>query len=463
MYHSSLNNTLENNEKTITIKKLLLSLNVVLFITIIFSGSTVIATYKNELLLLSAGICVVTFVISNLKFRLLNSISLIWMFVICYMFIGAFNSYNPSYSVQYVILYICCFIIMITQLEKEDYIFFIRAAEIISFIFVVFIILEIVIPNIFTDYLKFIFPSERRIDLIKGELSKGIYSGISGERAEAAYTANIFIATQICRMFTNKRLDARRIVMTLFGLLALMLTGKRTLLIIPFIALFVLILVNKIKGKYIKIFMIGCVALCAVYFLMLFIPQASVTFNRIFTQSDNVLSGREDLWNVCTEMFKSNPIFGKGLGTFNYYANQDYQIHIVCYQQGIDSWTMEAHNVYYQFLGELGLGGTIPAIGVIAFTFIRTFLLKKLIPIMDNNQKLIYHFSLYIQLWFIVYGFTGNVGHNSQDLIMYFIAVSMYLYLQHTFKNSGSEKQFDNSFGKGFTYENRNGNISESC
>lgn len=450
------------NEKSLNLKKLLLSISVVLFITIIFSGTTVIASYKNELMLISAGICVITFLISNLKFRILNITAFVWLLVICLMVAGTINSYNPTLSIQYALIYISCFIAMITQFDREDYIFFIKAAEIVSLIFVISIILEVLIPQLFANYLGFIFDSDRRTELIQKELNFGIFSGLSGEKAEAAYVANIFIATQICRMFVNKKIDIKHLLLTLFGFLALMLTGKRTLLIIPVLALIVLMLVNQIKGKYIKFILLGCGAICAVYFLILFVPQAAVTFNRLFASTDKTLSGRNYLWDVCMEMFKSNPLFGKGIASFNHYANMDYYVNIMCVQQGMDEWTVQAHNIYYQYLGELGLTGFIPAVGIIAFTFIRTILLKKQIPLMDTLQKMIYHFSLYIQVWFIVYGFTGNVGHYTQDLIMYFMCVGMYLYLQHTFSTKNSEKQYPNIAGKDFAYENRIGNISKS-
>lgn len=449
----------EQNDKSITLKKLFLSISVVLFITIIFSGTTAIASYKNELILIAAGICVITFIVSNLKFRMLNITAFIWLLVICLMTAGALNSCNPKISIQYTLVYIACFIAMITQFDKDDYIFFIKASETVSLIFVISIILSVFIPQLFTDYLSFVFASADRTQLISKELTNGIYSGLSGEKAEAAYVANIFIATQICRMFINKKPDIKHIILMLIGFLALMLTGKRTLLIIPVLALIAFTLLNRIKGKYIKFILFGFGAICAVYFLILFVPQASVAFDRLFSSSDNVLTGRDRLWNVCLDMFKSNPLFGKGFATFNHYANMDYYVGRMCIQQGIDEWTVQAHNIYYQYLGELGLTGFIPAVGIIAFTFIRTILLKKQIPLMDSSQKLIYHFSLYIQLWFIVYGFTGNVGHYTQDLIMYFICVGMYLYLQITFRTKNQERSLS---GKDFDYENRIGNISKS-
>lgn len=449
----------EQNDKSITLKKLFLSISVVLFITIIFSGTTAIASYKNELILIAAGICVITFIISNLKFRLLNITALAWLLVICLMMTGAINSNNPKLSIQYTLIYIACFIAMITRFEKEDYIFFIKAAETVSLIFVISIILEVLFPQLFTDYLGFIFSSDQRTELIHNELKLGIYSGLSGEKAEAGYVANIFIATQVCRMFINKKVDLKHMCLLLIGFLALMLTGKRTLLIIPVFALIVFMLVNQIKGKYIKFILLGCGAICAVYFLILFVPQAAVTFERLFASTDNALSGRDKLWNVCMEMFKSNPLFGKGIASFNHYANMDYYVGIMCVQQGMSEWTVQAHNLYYQYLGELGLTGFITAVGIIAFTFIRTILLKKQLPLMDSSQKLIYHFSLYIQLWFIVYGFTGNVGYYTQDLIMYFMCVGMYLYLQHTFRIKNQERSLS---GKDFDYENRIGYISKS-
>lgn len=55
-----------------------------------------------------------------------------------------------------------------------------------------------------------------------------------------------------------------------------MLTGKRTLFVIPFFTTILFVLVNKIKGKYIKILFAGCIVLLLFYIFIMIIPQAGI-------------------------------------------------------------------------------------------------------------------------------------------------------------------------------------------
>ncbi len=155
-------------------------------------------------------------------------------------------------------------------------------------------------------------------------------------------------------------------------------------------------------------------------------------FDRLFDSKDDTLTGRDVLWNACKSINTRNPLFGTGLGTFTNYANKMTDIQTFAAQQGFDTWTAQAHSIYYQFYGELGVLGTVLVIGTIGYSFIKTIMLKSKTDVMDSAQKIIYHFSLYFQAWFLIYGLTGNVGHYAQDLIIYFMCIGMYLYLKYT-------------------------------
>ena len=433
--------------KTINLNRVLNTIAIIFFVLVIFGGVTFLSQFRKHLLIIGACFCGLSFIAANMKFRVLNTVSLLWIASISYMFIGATLSIYSQHAIAYVLVYACSFVAMISGFKKEDYILFIRIAEIAAIIAAITSLLEVVIPSLFTDHLSFIFPSEnraRRIQMISGELRQGVYSGILGERGESAFAMNILIAVELCKMFVHKKLDKLSVVFIILGAVSLMLSGKRTLFIIPFFIAVLFVLVNKIKGKYIKLLFAACIIMLLLYTFVLIVPQASVIFDRLFKSTDNTLSDRDVLWNACKSINARNPLFGTGLGAFTDYANNIRDIQLISAKQGFDTWTMQAHSIYYQFYGELGVFGTILVIGTIVFTLIKTLMLKSKVNAMDSSQKIIYHFSLYFQAWFLIYGLTGNVGHYAQDLIIYFISVGMYLYLRHTLlpaKGIFSQKQ----------------------
>ena len=421
--------------KTINLGRLLNTISIILFMLVIFGGVTVLAQFRKPLLITGACFCGLSFIAANTKFRALNAVSLLWLISIAYMFIGATLSNYSQDAIPYVLVYICCFVAMISGFTKEDYILFIKIAEVVSIFLAFTILLEIIIQPLFTKYFSFIFPAEtraRRIEMILAELSRGYYSGLLGEIGEAAFAMNILVAIELCKMFSRKKADKFSIVFLIIGIVSLMLTGKRTLFVIPFFTTILFVLVNKIKGKYIKILFAGCIVLLLFYIFIMIIPQAGIIFDRLFDSKGDALSGRDVLWNACKSINTHNPLFGTGLGTFTNYANKMTDIQVLAAQQGFDIWTTQAHSIYYQFYGELGVFGTVLVIGTIGYSFIKTIMLKSKTDVMDSAQKIIYHFSLYFQAWFLIYGLTGNVGHYTQDLIIYFMSIGMYLYLKYT-------------------------------
>ena len=429
------------------------------FVLVIFSGTTRVAGFRQELMMAGAGLCVFSFMVANMRFKLFNVISLVWIYVIIYMLASSLLHSHTSTSLKYVLVYAMCFIAMISGFSKKDYLMFMKLCEIFSIVFAASICIEVVFNGLFTGPLSFIYSSNERASFIQAEINSGMFSGLSGEKGEASYVANILIAVELCEMFSERKVTKCRIILLVLGVIALMLTGKRTMLIIPFAVVIAFVFVNKIKGKYIKVLMVAVVVAAAVFAATLIFPQVAVTIDRIFnSSSDDMLTGRGSLWDVAKSMFRQNVWFGKGFTQFDNYANRDYNVGLLITRMGLDEWTSQAHSMYYQFLGELGILGTVPALGVMAYTLIKTLLMRKKLELVNTGDKTIYHFSLYFQLWFLIYGFTGNVSYYAQDLIMYFIAVGAYLYLAGAYKSA--ETETNTLRGKDRNDENRYSNVS---
>lgn len=420
--------------RTVNLQRILNIIAIVLFIFVIFGGVTILSPLRKQLLIAGSCFCLLSFIVANMKLRALNLISFLWFVSISYMAFGSFLSQYSNSAIPYFISYVCCFVAMITGFSKDDYILFIKIAEVVAVIAAITIILEIVIQPLFTNILSFIYPAgnrAKRIQMITSEIHQGSYSGFLGEKGEAAFAMNILVSIELCKMFAKKSTDRISVFLLLLGIISLMLTGKRTLFIIPFFICVLFVIVNKIKGKYIKIAIAACIVALAFYIAILAIPQAGNIFNRLFESNDNTLSGRDVLWDACSQINSRNPLFGTGLGTFTEWANNIPSVKALAAMQGFESWTAQAHSMYYQFYAELGIIGSILVLGTIGFVLTNTILFKSKIPLMNLQQKIIYHFSLYFQVWFVIYGLTGNVGHYPQDLIIYFMSVGMYLYVSY--------------------------------
>lgn len=426
----------EKTGRVIKLKDILNFISMMLFAASIFSGTTKLAPLKKELLVVGGMICLVSFFISNQKIRIMSvPVVVIWLYVIMYMLASSMLHSNTNRTIIFVLMYMACFIVMITGFTKKDYLLFIKICEIFAVVFCASVLLEFFIRPLFTDYLIFLMDSPSRASSIRSELKIGIFSGLSGEKGEAAYVSNILISVQLCQIFVRRKAGKKNVALLLLGVCSLLMSGKRTMLMIPLAVTLAFFFVNKIKGRIFKLIAAAVIVGISVYILTMLFPPLAITIDRIFnSSSDDMLTGRGDLWNVCKNMFVSNPLFGRGFVSFNTFANRDYNVNVIMALQHHEKWLYQAHSLYYQFLGELGLFGAVPAFFVILYSCIGTVRLKKNMDQMSTGEKVIYHFSLYYQIWFIIYGFTSNVGYYPQDLIMYFLCVSMYLYLKHCFK-----------------------------
>ncbi|HRL43780.1 MAG TPA: hypothetical protein PLS64_07890, partial [Ruminococcus bromii] len=87
------------------------------------------------------------------------------------------------------------------------------------------------------------------------------------------------------------------ILMLFVFIVSLMLTGKRTLFIIPVLSFALFMVISNIKGKFAKTGGIVLSALSAVFILSMFIPKVANIFDR-FMDEENImaLGNRDSLW-----------------------------------------------------------------------------------------------------------------------------------------------------------------------
>lgn len=214
-------------------------------------------------------------------------------------------------------------------------------------------------------------------------------------------------------LFKTSRKKLEYVILLAF-IIGLAMTGKRGPLLFTIIALFITWFIfskkNLTQKKIIKTIGIALVFLIVFGIAYLKIPQISSIISR-FMESDSLeeaTNGRIDFfWESAISMFKDKPLFGYGWRSFR--------------ENSLNG--NDAHNIYLQLLAETGIVGF--AIFMI-FTFMSLYYTYKGVHYYSRIQKednaFVYvKMAFAYQIFFILYGITGNPLYDGQCYIPYFI------------------------------------------
>ncbi|HAT4246485.1 TPA: O-antigen ligase family protein [Clostridium perfringens] len=291
------------------------------------------------------------------------------------------------------------------------------------------VLINLVIPSLFSKYLSFlIIPSS--IETISIEVSNGQYSGIIGERSLTCVLIIIGIALNFAEALIEKKKWKNNFTYILYYLFIILLTGKRALLVIPLVVSLLLLFTLKFKGKMKKILTMIPLMIVTGVILFDFIPAAQVVLERNMKLISNnmFLNGRELLWMLAIQMYYMHPWIGCGLNTFNTKFSE----------WGIwsSSWGSHAHNTYIQLLGETGKIGLYMFVIFFVIALFKTIRLSRNKKVNTNKELyFITIFSLFIQIFWLLYGFTGNPFYTPGQCLMYYFSVSLSLYVERSAKN----------------------------
>ena len=135
-------------------------------------------------------------------------------------------------------------------------------------------------------------------------------------------------------------------------------------------------------------------------------PSALNSITRLLeVKDDTSMSSRVYFWDYALMLWSKNKLHGIGFGCFPEHIATG-GVNLAKYHY-IQAWS--AHNIYYQMLAEIGTIGTTIFCGVFIIGIIYTlYWLKKVQKLQLTNYSRIVMIALYCQLWFVIYGFTGN-------------------------------------------------------
>lgn len=207
---------------------------------------------------------------------------------------------------------------------------------------------------------------------------------------------------------------------------ALLATGKRAHFFFSLISLFVVYYFLNCNHPAKRIFKI----LFAIVFLVgfIFVLNDYIPFiaNNIQAwivrfSSDNIDTGRNVYRDAALSLFFSNPLFGIGWDGTKYAF------------VGILGKETYVHNVFIQLLTEVGIVGSIPFFAFFILSVKHVIhALKKIVLSKDNafEVPISLAYSLFFQVFFLLYCLTGNPLYDASTLLPYMLscAIGEYYY-----------------------------------
>lgn len=365
--------------------------------------------------------------VANTKKIQINLLSVAWLAIGVIISVSCMYSYHSDITLEYGLVYIASSFILFVDYPEEVWDKVLKAINIFVIVFALSIIASVVINDLIAGKLWFItnpFKYQSFVTKVGNELREGSYSGLSGEKADAALTMNVGLALLYAKFFAGKKLTKFDYAEFVLVGVALILTGKRMLFLVPVAMFVIMMMVSQIKGKLVKFISIVVLAVTAVLILSAFIPQLSNLYDRFFQDTTSIyydpLSRRGELWRYSFMMFDENPLFGLGYATFNEYAFDH------GYLRNGERWDYFGHNCYYELLGEVGIIGTVAIVGFMLFAVVMTvrYLHKNDI---SQLHRVLLMFSFYIQGLLFIYCVSGNVFYQNNQIFLWFVAISILL------------------------------------
>ena len=373
---------------------------------IIFSTNNKLMMYTKYLSLFIIVLCFGLFVSKKDYTVKMNKFIGLYVAFVSMILVGCIWYSSSDGAIDYSIYFISGISIVLFRFSKIFYRYLLKVFRTLFWIFIFSMFLEAASPDTFHSLFGFAsFGDETMRALTSG----GAISGLAFEKAYAAFICNLGLGMIFAEYICHK--SYKYIIQSLIVMVALMMTGKRTLFIIPIAVLLIYVILFSKNNKFIKLAGVGLGITIFIIGAYVLVPGASLIINRIVNSEGDVLSGREVFWNYAMEMFRQNPLFGKGFLSFNDYA----------FYRGFryygERWNYQAHNVYIQLLAETGI------VGFLLMTLLIILMLFKIISVVKEKPVFWNILLIYWIILFGVYSFTGNTLYYPCQLIVLIIII----------------------------------------
>lgn len=373
---------------------------------IIFSANNKLMMYTKHLSLLVIILCLGMFILNRNYILKINKYKLMYSLFVIMIMVSCFWVSNINVIWDYSLYLISGVCVIFSDFSKTFYYYFMKNFKTLFWVFIFSMFLEALLPNVF--FLIFGFASFGDAEM-RALTSGGAIAGLAFEKAYAAFICNLGLGV-IFAEFVAQR-SYKYVIQSILVMIALMMTGKRTLFIIPIVALLIYVMLFSKNNKFIKLAGVGLGISAFIIIAYTIIPEASLIIDRIINSGGDVLSGRENFWNYAMDMFHQNPFFGRGFMSFNDFVfNQGFRYYG-------ERWNYQAHNVYIQLLGETG----IIVCGVIITLIV--ILIIKAISLAKTTSNFWDVLLVYWIMLFGIYSLTGNTLYYPCQLIILVVSI----------------------------------------
>ena len=414
------------SQRQIDIKSWLIALFVALSFFVKFITVLLGSYFLFSLALLSIGLLLILFIPLELK----QGITFASMWLFSYVYIILSHSGKRQYFSDYLDIFVFFAGIALLLYSGRDSKHFRPACKVIlvlSIGYAASVWLQILLPSLYEYYLA-MMPLSIRTAILDASQKQAFYTGFS---SNAGFTAG-HIISGILLLVSDK--DDRegpkkgiwRLLLLFFLLASLMMTGRRAPILFMLVALAgVYILPQKgitLLRRMSKLLLLSFLALLIAFLFMdllsgfPFFARISQSFNA-FLSGQDISSGRSALFSHAWSTFLANPFLGIGWGTFRYTTIGNVTL----------ITQMDTHNIYLQLLSETGLIGFTLIMASLTMTLISTLKsIRRLEEDGDQGQWLgLLRYALAYQLFFLLYGLTGNPLYEPIFLMMYFFSAAI--------------------------------------
>jgi len=207
------------------------------------------------------------------------------------------------------------------------------------------------------------------------------------------------------------------------ALVGLFISGKRAFAVLVALGFVILFLLTRYRAGSTRAARLAAAGLLVVAPLYAFVPAVRELVARVqllaldpFTAT----SGRNVLWAAASDLFRSNPLTGIGFGNFPVYIGANYGTS----QMG----QYLTHNIYYGLLAETGVVGLSLVLAVMLLGIGQTVRELQRARCRGNDEHYyVVMTALVLQVWFALYGLTGNGIYGWHETFIYMGALGMML------------------------------------
>lgn len=399
-------------------------LPIVLMLMYFYIGELKNIIYFNSLVWLgSLAFAMILLFNINGKTFLISKENITWILV--WIFFIVLRNQNVKYGIDYGILYYAFMIITMILLNKSTNWIkcMIRFLEIICMMHAIITIISSISSNFYFNFIIPIISSEYRSDVI-GWYNNGSMAGLTSHYSvNGMYLAIGTGIVVVISIIDKNQKRWKRIIYPSIMMFALLLTTKRAHLIFMIFSVSIVYLIYNYEriGRSILKLIVLIIILIFIYFIVsMFVPSILVVYDRLFNSDYSTMGGRTQLYEEAIKLFKDNPIIGNGWGAYKNYVQ-----YTVGANYSTEYAKMNAHNIYLQLLAETGIIGFSAFVGLMTYNLQKAIkVIKKIVRynICNIETNVNIAILLFIQVFFILYGFTGNPLYDAPMYMPYMLS-----------------------------------------